>query len=81
MRIAVLADIHGNLRALEAVLADVRAQSPDLVVNLGDHWPAGLGHGARNRLRAPLRSSRGNGGRLPQSTGVKYRKTLESSRI
>jgi putative phosphoesterase len=37
MRIAVLADIHGNLRALEAVQEDLRAQSPDLVVNLGDH--------------------------------------------
>src|SRR5215472_10609978 len=37
MRIAVLADIHGNLRALEAVKADLRAQAPDLVVNLGDH--------------------------------------------
>jgi putative phosphoesterase len=37
MRIAVLADIHGNLRALEAVQADLRKQSPDLVVNLGDH--------------------------------------------
>ncbi len=37
MRIAVLADIHGNLRALEAVEADLRRKSPDLVVNLGDH--------------------------------------------
>jgi putative phosphoesterase len=37
MRIAVLADIHGNLHALEAVLADLRAHAPDLVVNLGDH--------------------------------------------
>jgi putative phosphoesterase len=37
MRIAVLADIHGNLRALEAVQADLRAQSPVLVVNLCDH--------------------------------------------
>lgn len=37
MRIAVLADIHGNLRALEAVRADLRSQSPDLIVNLGDH--------------------------------------------
>lgn len=36
MRIAVLADAHGNLLALEAVLADLRTQSPDLVVNLGD---------------------------------------------
>lgn len=36
MRIAVLSDIHGNLPALEAVLADLRAHAPDLVVNLGD---------------------------------------------
>ncbi|MGX9964576.1 metallophosphoesterase family protein [Roseomonas sp. F4] len=36
MRVAIIADTHGNLLALEAVLADVRAQAPDLVVNLGD---------------------------------------------
>ncbi|WP_439595669.1 metallophosphoesterase family protein [Falsiroseomonas sp.] len=36
MRLAILADTHGNLIALEAVLADLRAQAPDLVVNLGD---------------------------------------------
>jgi len=37
MRIAVLADIHGNLRALEAVQADLKLQAPDIVVNLGVH--------------------------------------------
>src|SRR6185295_7747530 len=37
MRIAVLADIHGNLRALEAVRADLAKRSPDVIVNLGDH--------------------------------------------
>lgn len=37
MRIAILADIHGNLRALEAVQKDLRKHSPDLIVNLGDH--------------------------------------------
>jgi predicted phosphodiesterase len=36
MRIAVLADIHGNLLALEAVLADLRGRSPDYIINLGD---------------------------------------------
>lgn len=36
MRIAVLADAHGNLHALDAVAADLRVQAPDLVVNLGD---------------------------------------------
>jgi predicted phosphodiesterase len=35
-RIAVLADIHGSLRALEAVLADLPRRGADLVVNLGD---------------------------------------------
>ncbi len=37
MRIAVISDIHGNRLALEAVLADIREQSPDQTVNLGDH--------------------------------------------
>src|SRR5262245_35176784 len=36
MRIAVVSDIHGNLSALEAVIADLRAVSPDLVVQGGD---------------------------------------------
>jgi predicted phosphodiesterase len=36
MRLAIVADIHGNLLALEAVLQDLRRHAPDLVVNLGD---------------------------------------------
>jgi predicted phosphodiesterase len=36
MRIAVLSDIHGNLAALEAVLADVKDRGADVIVNLGD---------------------------------------------
>ncbi len=36
MRIAVVCDIHGNLTALEAVLADIRGVSPDLVLQGGD---------------------------------------------
>ena len=36
MRIAILADIHGNLPALEAVLADLKHQSPDAVYLAGD---------------------------------------------
>jgi len=35
-RIALLADIHANVWALEAVLADVRKQGVDVVWNLGD---------------------------------------------
>lgn len=46
MRLAVLSDIHGNLLALKAVLADVRSQgSPDAYWVLGDlsafcPWPS-----------------------------------------
>ena len=36
MRVAVLSDIHGNLTAFEAVLADIRQVSPDLVLHGGD---------------------------------------------
>ena len=31
MRVAALCDVHGNLPALEAVLAEVEASAPDLV--------------------------------------------------
>ena len=36
MRIAVVADIHGNVRALRAVMDDLKQVAPDRVVNLGD---------------------------------------------
>jgi putative phosphoesterase len=36
MRLAVVSDIHGNLTALEAVIADLRAAGPDLIVQGGD---------------------------------------------
>jgi len=44
MRIAVIADIHGNLPALEAIFADIRCREVDRTINLGDYvsgplWP------------------------------------------
>ena len=44
MRLAVFGDIHGNLPAFEAVLNDIRTQSPDSLLCLGDvatdgAWP------------------------------------------
>jgi putative phosphoesterase len=36
MRIAIIADIHGNLTALDAMLADLRQQKPDAVYHGGD---------------------------------------------
>jgi putative phosphoesterase len=43
-RIAILADIHGNFPALQAVIMDMERRNIDLVVTLGDHasgplWP------------------------------------------
>ncbi|KAF0120691.1 MAG: hypothetical protein FD152_4070 [Xanthobacteraceae bacterium] len=45
MKLAVIADIHGNLLALEAVLADIDRRGIDRILNLGDCvsgplWPA-----------------------------------------
>lgn len=36
MRTAIVSDIHGNLTALEAVLADFRLTSPDVILHGGD---------------------------------------------
>jgi len=40
MRIAIVSDIHGNRTAFEAVVADLRQTSPDLILHGGD-----LAHG------------------------------------
>src|SRR5580692_9832244 len=44
-RFAVIADIHGNLLALDAILADIATRGIEFVINLGDCvsgplWPA-----------------------------------------
>jgi predicted phosphodiesterase len=41
MRVAVVSDIHGNLTAFEAVLADLRETSPDLILHGGDLGDSG----------------------------------------
>ena len=44
MRVAAISDIHGNLPALEAVLADIEPEEVDEIVVVGDSvsgpWPA-----------------------------------------
>jgi putative phosphoesterase len=45
MRIAIISDVHGNLTALDAVLADLRQQKPDLILHGGD-LPYGGSHAA-----------------------------------
>jgi 3',5'-cyclic AMP phosphodiesterase CpdA len=36
MRIAIVSDVHGNLTAFDAVLADIQRRAPDLVLHGGD---------------------------------------------
>jgi predicted phosphodiesterase len=64
MNVLALYDIHGNLDALEAVLADPRAADPDVVLVGGDAVPGPFARATLDRL-APLgaRWVRGNGER------------------
>jgi putative phosphoesterase len=42
MRVAILSDIHGNRRAFDAVLGDLRLVSPDMIVHGGDLSAGGM---------------------------------------
>jgi putative phosphoesterase len=66
MRILALYDIHGNADALDAVLADPRAQDLDLVLVGGDAVPGPFARAVLDRLdrlSTPVRWVRGNGER------------------
>ncbi len=66
MNVLALYDIHGNVDALEAVLADERALGPDVVVVGGDAVPGPFAEATLARLDAlgaPVRWVRGNGER------------------
>ena len=52
MRVAAVYDIHGNLPALEAVLAEVEAENPDLIVVGGDVAFGPMPSETTDRLRA-----------------------------
>jgi predicted phosphodiesterase len=74
MRIAAISDVHGNLAALDAVLADAAERSVDLVVNLGDLLSGALQPGATaDRLMAlDLPTVRGNHERQVLTTPVEH---------
>jgi len=62
MRIAIITDIHGNVAALEAALADIRARGIGQVLSLGDNasgmmWPRET---AALLMAAGIDSVRGN---------------------
>ncbi len=49
-KIAIISDVHGNIPALETVLADIRERGIDLIYNLGDL----VGKGARSDLAVDM---------------------------
>jgi len=66
MRLLCLYDIHGNVEALDAVLADPRAAGPDAVLVGGDVVPGAFAADTLDRLEAlaaPVHWVRGNGER------------------
>ncbi len=66
MRVAALADVHGNAPALEAVLAEVELAEPDLIVFCGDLTWGSLPRETLALVRSleiPARFVRGNGDR------------------
>lgn len=76
MRVAAIYDIHGNLPALEAVLADVRRARADLLVVGGDVLPGPMPRETIACLQGiddiPVQFIQGNGDRavLEQLAGV-----------
>ena len=67
MRVAALYDIHGNLAALEAVLADIRQAEVDQVVVGGDVLPGPMPRETLNcllDLDIPVQFIHGNGERV-----------------
>jgi len=66
VRVLALYDVHGNIEALDAVLADPQAADPDIVVVGGDAVPGPFARATLARLEAlsvPSRWIRGNGER------------------
>lgn len=87
MRIGVISDIHGNIAALDAVLADLAARGVTEIVNLGDICSGGLfpEQTADRLMPLHLPTIRGNHERQvstqsPEAMGPSDRHALETLR-
>ena len=85
MKVAAIYDIHGNLPALEAVLAEIRRLSVELVIVGGDVLPGPMPRETLDVLREldlPKQFIRGNGDRevLTRMRGAENRNLPESVR-
>ena len=70
MRVAALADVHGNAPALEAVLADVDLAEPDVVVFCGDLTWGSLPRETLDLVRALRISARFVRGNADRAVGT-----------
>ena len=85
MRVAAIYDIHGNLPALEAVLAEIGREHVDQIIVGGDVLPGPMPRECLNlllELKTPTRFILGNGDRvvLEQIRGQEPTKLPESAR-
>ena len=85
MKVAALYDIHGNLPALEAVVADIRKVGVDRIVVGGDVFPGPMACEVLGYLRAlstPVQFISGNGDRvvLEQKAGKESPEVPEAFR-
>src|SRR5262249_60108348 len=82
MKLAVIADTHGNLPALEAVLADIERRGITRIVDLGDCvagplWPRETSEGLTARGFPTVRGNHGRWGAPvpPAGMGLAHRYT------
>jgi predicted phosphodiesterase len=80
--IAVIADVHGNAWALEAVLRDIEDRGLKSIVNLGDNANGPLDPAKSVRLlrRANTINVRGNGDRMTGEGGANARRSAVFAR-
>ena len=82
MRVAALADVHGNAPALAAVLEEVEREAPDLVVFCGDLTWGSLPQETLALVRGleiPARFVRGNADRMVGSDTESASGTVDDS--
>ena len=83
MRVAVISDVHGNLHALEAVLAAIDAEQPDAFWCLGDlvgYGPRPNGCTSAVAARARDLCLAGNHDLALRSTGCRSRSSRRTPR-
>src|SRR5690606_12579707 len=80
--IAVIADVHGNAPALEAVLADIAARNISQTVNLGDNanGPIDPARSVALLRRSGAIHVRGNGDRMVGEGGATARGSAQFAR-